>query len=127
MVMAAVREPAAVGVKVTVMVHDTFGATDVPQLFDWPKSPGFAPVRVMLERFSAAVPALVSVTLCAALIVPTGLAAKTRFAADKLTAGAAPVPASATVCRLPGALSARFNVPDSAPATDGVNLTLTVQ
>jgi hypothetical protein len=127
MVMAAVREPAAVGVKLTVMMHDTFTATDAPQLFDWLKSPALAPVRVMLERFSVAVPAFVSVTLCAALAVPTGLAANTRFAADKLTIGAAPVPASATVCGLPGALSMIFKVPDSAAATDGVNLTLTMQ
>src|ERR1700685_230208 len=115
MVMAAVRGPLAVGVKVVVMVHDTFAATDVPQLFVWAKSPAFAPVRVMLERFSVAAPAFVSVTLCAALVVPTGLAANTRFAADKSTIGAAPVPASATVCGLPGALSMIFKVPDSAP------------
>src|SRR5579872_1828570 len=46
---AAVRVPAAVGVKVTLMVQWAPAATLVPQLLDWPKSPGSAPVRTMLE------------------------------------------------------------------------------
>jgi hypothetical protein len=63
MVTAAEREPAAVGVNVTLMVQlPLLAATELPQLFNCVKSPMFAPVTLIPVMFSAAVPVLVSVT-----------------------------------------------------------------
>lgn len=70
MVTDPVRVPVALGVNVTVIVQfPLFAATVLPQLFVWAKSPLFAPVTPMLEMFSVALPALVSVTDCEALVV----------------------------------------------------------
>ena len=59
--------PVAVGVKVTVMVQLAPAATDVPQVLVW----AYGALAAMLVRLSAAVPVLVSVTVCAALVVFT--------------------------------------------------------
>ena len=65
------RVPAAVGVNVTLMVQLEFGAMVAPQAFVDGKSLLFTPPMVMLDRFSGAPPVFVSVTVCAALAVPT--------------------------------------------------------
>src|SRR6516164_6403022 len=44
---AAVRDPRWVGVNVTLIVQLAPGATELPQLFVWAKSPGSAPVKPM--------------------------------------------------------------------------------
>src|SRR6202521_5998839 len=67
MVMVPGRLPVAVGVKVTVMVQLAAAATDVPQVLVW----AYCVLAAMLVRLSAAVPVLVSVTVCAALVVFT--------------------------------------------------------
>ena len=67
----AVREPVAEGVKVTLIVQLAPAATLVPQVFVCAKSPLLVPVTAMLVMLSAAVPLFVSVTVCAALVVPT--------------------------------------------------------
>ena len=59
--------PVAVGVKVTVMVQLAPAATEVPQVLVW----AYGALAAMLVMFSAPVPALVSVTVCAALVVFT--------------------------------------------------------
>ena len=59
--------PVAVGVKVTVMAQLAAGATDVPQVLVW----AYGELAAMLVRFSNAVPVLVRVTVCAALVVFT--------------------------------------------------------
>ena len=61
------RGPVAVGVKVTLMVHEVLGGTLVPQLFVCAKS---GPV-VMLLMVRVAVPVLVKVTGRGLLAVPT--------------------------------------------------------
>jgi hypothetical protein len=61
-----VRAPAAVGVKVTLMVQESPTATLLPQLLVWEKSP----VMETLATASAALPVLLRVTVCAALVVP---------------------------------------------------------
>lgn len=71
MVSEAVRAEAAVGVKVTLMVQLPLAATELPQVFVCAKSPGLAPVNVMLLIARAVFPVLFSVTACAALVVPT--------------------------------------------------------
>lgn len=60
---AALKEPAAAGVKVTVMVQLPPAATLEPQLLVWAKSPGFAPATARLEMLNAALPELLSETL----------------------------------------------------------------
>ncbi len=59
MVSVPVRVPVAVGVKVTLMVQFPLGATELPQLFAWAKSPLAATELI----FNVAVPVFVSVTV----------------------------------------------------------------
>ena len=59
--------PVAVGVKVTVMVQLAPAATEVPQVLVW----AYGALAAMLVMVSAPVPPLVSVTVCAALVVFT--------------------------------------------------------
>ena len=54
-----VRGPMAVGVKVTLIVHDVLEARLVPQVLVWEKSP----LTVMLEIVRVALPGLFRVTL----------------------------------------------------------------
>src|SRR6266699_802376 len=54
-VNVALRDPVAVGVKVTLIVQFAPAATLEPQLLVCPKSPGLAPVKVMLVMLNAAV------------------------------------------------------------------------
>lgn len=61
------RLPAALGVKVTLMVQLAPTARLLPQLFVWVKSP----VVLMLLMVKAAVPLLVKVAACAALVLLT--------------------------------------------------------
>jgi hypothetical protein len=94
-VSVPVRLPAAVGVKVTEMVQPALAATLVPQLFVWAKSPEAA-IDVMV---SAAVPELVSVTVCAALVEPFVCEVNVRLVDESVAVGVAatPVPLSITV------------------------------
>ena len=59
--------PAAVGVKVTLMEQLAPAATEAPQVLVW----AYCALAAMLVMVSAPVPALVSVTVCAALVVFT--------------------------------------------------------
>ena len=70
----ALRAPFAEGVKVTLRMQfapaaSVFGL--MGQVFVWAKSPALVPLTETLVMVSAAVPLLVSVTVCAALVVPT--------------------------------------------------------
>ena len=67
-VMEPLRAPAAVGVKVTIIVQLTPIRTLLPQLSLSAKSPLLA----MLVIFNVALPVLVKVTACDGLVVPTG-------------------------------------------------------
>src|SRR3989442_1437922 len=72
MVTVAVRAPVAAGVKLTLIVQLAPGATEpapVGQVLPAAKakSAAWAPVMVMLVRFSGAPPLLVRVTVCAGL------------------------------------------------------------
>ena len=87
------RLPVAVGVNVTEIAHVPEAATEVPQVLVWLKSP----LAVMLVMESAAVPVLVRVMLCAALVVLSAWLPKVRLVGEKLTAGAIPVPLRETV------------------------------
>jgi len=67
MVIVPGRLPVAVGVNVTLMVQLAPAATELPQVLVW----AYCALAAMLVTLSAAVPVLVSVTVCAALVVFT--------------------------------------------------------
>jgi hypothetical protein len=82
------------------------------------------PVSEIEVRVSAAVPELVSVTACAADVVPCVVAGKAMLVGLSLTEGAAvPVPDRVTFCGVPVALSATLRVPVRAAADAGLNAT----
>ena len=66
-VMAPVRVPVTVGVNLTLIAQFPPAATELPRLSVSAKSP-LAEIPVIVK---AAEPVLVSVTVCAALVVPT--------------------------------------------------------
>ena len=66
-VIDPLRAPPAVGVKITEMVQFAPAATEAPHVLVWLKSP----LATMLVIDKGAVPVFVSVTVCAALEVPT--------------------------------------------------------
>jgi hypothetical protein len=84
------------------------------------------PVKVMLVILNAVPWELVSVTLCAALVVPTFWLLKVSEVGERL-GSAVPVPERLAVCGLFVALSVTVNVPLRAPVAVGVNVTLIVQ
>ena len=61
-VSVALRDPAAVGVKVTLIVQFPPAATLDPQLLVCPKSPGLVPVKAMLVMLNAVLVGLERVT-----------------------------------------------------------------
>ena len=61
MLTAAVRVPAAAGVNVTVIAQLPAAATELPHVFVTEKSPGFAPVALMLVMLKLAFPVLLRV------------------------------------------------------------------
>ena len=92
-VIEPVREPVAVGVNVTLIVHDELAARLEPQVLVWEKSP----LMVMLEIVRVALPGLLRVTLCGLLLVPKACEENTRDVGERLAAGAVPVPERLTV------------------------------
>ena len=66
--------PTALGLKVTLMLHEADAASDDPQLFVCAKlllAPAFPAANLILVRLNGASPAFVSETLCGWLVVPT--------------------------------------------------------
>src|SRR2546427_9522514 len=91
----AARAPGAAGVKLMLIVQLAPGATEpapVGQVLPAAKakSAACAPVMVMLVRFSGAPPLLVSVTFCAALVVPTRCSPNALLVAERAAVGGAP-------------------------------------
>jgi hypothetical protein len=91
---AAVKEPLAAGVKVTLIVQLPPAATLAPQLLLCAKSLGFAPVSAIPLILKAPLPVLLKVTVWAALVAPTAWLPKARLLADIATEGdcTTPVP-----------------------------------
>jgi hypothetical protein len=100
-VRKAVRAAATVGRKTTPTTQEAEVTRDAPQVFEEiRKSPGFAPVRLMLPIVRVAVPLFVSVTFCAELDEPTATLAKAMLDEGfRLTSGAVP-PTNSNVPRL---------------------------
>jgi hypothetical protein len=83
MVSVPVRATAAVGVNVTDIVQFDPAATLVPQLLAWAKSPEAA----MELSVSVACAEFVSVTDCAALVVPVVCEVKVMLVGESVTTG----------------------------------------
>jgi len=85
---------------------------------------------VIEVKVKFAVPVLVTVTVCAALLLPTAMLPKLRLVAESETADApTPVPDSAATCVLavPLLLSVTVNAPYKLPAVVGAKFTAIVQ
>jgi hypothetical protein len=123
-VTAPVRAPAAVGVKVTLIVQLAPTARVVPQLFVCAKSP----LAVIELIVALVVPLFDSVVDCDAVVEPTTVEANARLAGLALSAGpgAVPVPLSATETA-PETSVLTVSVPLREPAAVGLNFTVTVQ
>jgi hypothetical protein len=80
-VIVPVCVPVAAGVNVTLMVQFVPAATDVSQVLVC----AYCVLAVMLVMLNAALPALLSVMTCPALVVPTSWVANVRLVGEKLT------------------------------------------
>jgi hypothetical protein len=108
-------------------VQVAFTAIDAVQLFVCMNSLAFAPVIKTPSILSVAVPVFVSVTICAALCVPTPCAEKLTLVVENVATGAAvPVPLNVEDCGLPAASSFTSIEAERDPATVGANVTCTV-
>jgi len=115
------RDPVAVGVNVTVIVHLLCGGKLLPQLFVCEKSLGSAPLIAICVMESELGARLLRVTLIGKLEVPTFTSPKLIAVGESMTA--VPVPDSVTCCGLPVALSVTESVPFTIPLSVGVNVT----
>ena len=121
----ALREPVAVGLKVTLTMQLELGLSELPQVLVWLKSERFVPLRLTPLMVTLVLElVLVTVTVCAVLLVPTGTLPKLREVGETLTM--VPLPDSATVCGLVLALSLTLSVPLRVPIAVGVKVTLMV-
>jgi hypothetical protein len=127
----ALREPVAVGLKVTLMVQLPPAATGELVLHVPPlamlKSDAFVPVIEMLLIVSGPVPVFFSVVDWAALVVPTFCAVENVIPPVKLATGWVPVPEMASDCGVPLALSETLTLALRVPVAVGLNVTLIVQ
>ena len=85
MLMAAVRVPVAVGLKVTLIVQLASTANEAGQVFVSAKSPAFVPVAVIPEIAKAALPPFVKVTVWAALVVPMACELNVKLVGARMT------------------------------------------
>jgi len=125
----ALKLPTEPGVKTTEMGQLEPAASDAPQVFVWAKLVAPEPPRVMAVMLSAALPVLLSVTVCAALVVPLAeVKVKEDGARETTGAGTAvPVPVRVMDWGVPEALSATDNVALKPAADDGVKVTEMLQ
>ena len=94
MVTEPKRLPAAVGVKVTLMMQLAPAATLAPQVLVWAKSP----LAATFVMFKMALPVLVRVTVWGVLVLPTACPVKVRLLGASMTTGASsPLPVKGTV------------------------------
>jgi hypothetical protein len=112
--------PAVVGVKVTLMVQIPPEATGATQVLVSPK-PALA---TMLVKVRGALPVLVTVAVCGALVVPMIWSPKLRLEVESTTADwSTPVPVSRIIWGLSGALSVRVSESTLGPGEVGVKVT----
>ena len=124
---AAVFWPVDVGLNVTLTAQLLPAPTELPQVFVCVKSPGLAPVMAMLVTLNVPGPLLVRVTVLVAPLFPMRTLPQFKLVADRLTAGAVPVPDKLAVWGLLLALSVTVRVAVRVPVVVGVKVTLIVQ
>ena len=118
--IAADSTPVAAGVKWPWMVQLAPPATLVPQPFANTNEDASVPVTSMLVTVRGAVPVLVSVTDCDALVAPTFTVPNDRLVAERLTVGGVrPVPLREIDCGELVALSVMVMAAVMAPAFVG--------
>jgi hypothetical protein len=127
-VNTAVLAPVVVGVKVTLIVQFAPAARVAPQVAVCAKLPGFSPVSTILLMVNGAVPALIRVTVLAALVVFTNWPANVSEVGDTPAIGAMPVPLSVTVnVGFAGSLLEIVSPAVLVPMAVGLKVTLIVQ
>jgi len=122
MVREPLEVPCAVGTNVTVNVQEAPTARYagvVGQVLVWAKGE----LMEMPSIWSAALPLLVSVTVCPEPVAPW--VPKLRTLVERLTSGVSPV--KPTVCGVPGALSAMLSAASCVPVALGVKVMLMAQ
>lgn len=121
------RTPVPVGVNVTATVQVAPAARDVEfeqlELASRVKSPLAA--RPLM--WSELLPVFVSVTVCAAAVVPTTVLPNVRLDGFSDTPGAVPVPLSVRICVPPLALSVMVVMPVRTPLAEGAKVAAIVQ
>jgi hypothetical protein len=119
-VIAPVRVPVAVGLNV---IENTHGGFSSPMLGHCARvAPAKSPDVTILLKINGKFPLFDTVTVCAALVVPTAWLPNVNEVGAIPIATATPVPVSVTVCGLPVALSVNVIVPLRVPAAVGVNV-----
>lgn len=113
------------GLNVTVMVHDPFATTLLPQVWVWEKL--VEPVIVMLLMLRVVLPVLVSVIACGGGGQLLDLRLQEKFRLVGLNSTTVPVPFKLTFCGLPGALSVIDTAPVRGPICVGLKVTLMMQ
>lgn len=129
MVKLPLRAPATVGLNVTKIVQFAAAGTD-PPLVQVPPDLAKSPLITIVDKASAALPVLLTVTVCAALVVLICTLPKLKLAGSGPTTGdkaATPLPARAMACGLPVALLVMVIAPVLLATVAGVNVTLIVQ
>jgi hypothetical protein len=117
----------AAGVNVTLIVQLPFTATEPGHVLVTAKSPGSAPPAPIFVIVKAALPVLVRVRDCAALVEPRVWAAKARVPVERFTLAPLPVPVRDAVCGLLPRLSAMLTEAWRIPVAVGENFTRIVQ
>ncbi len=124
-VIAPVRVPVAVGLNV---IENTHGAPSSGIFVHCASvAPAKSPLVVMLLKINANAPLFDTVTVCAALVVPTVWPLNVNEVGEIPITAATPTPVSVTICGLPVALSVNVTVPLRFPVAVGVNVMWNVQ
>ena len=129
-VMVAERAPVRLGLKVTEIVQLPPTANPVPpigQLFVCANRAGLAPPSVMLLSTSTAGPGLLTVMVCAALVVLIGTVPNAIVAGDRAIVDRMVVPVNVTVPETAGAATFTRTRAERVWLLLGVNVTVIVQ
>jgi hypothetical protein len=102
MLSEAASVPTTEGVNITAIVQLAPAASGLPHVLDSSKSLALVPVNVKLAILKAALPVLLKMTLCAALVVSAG-SSNARLVDDRLTTGPPTVKFSGLEAPPPGA------------------------
>lgn len=117
------RAPLAVGVKVTLMVHEALAFKELPQLLVCANGAPAA-IEVMVR---VPLPLLVRVTTCTDDVPPMGSGPNTKLVGESNAVAVVPVPVSVAGIGDTAEVNITFTVAFRTPAADGVNVTLIVQ